>query len=272
MASLIEYLEWRSVPEEAVKLAYSDAVRSTGEFLGYLPGKALGMIPNTPTPLKAMLASGIVGAGLGYGAGYAGEHMLPNNWQRGKLRKTMALIGALTGAAPAMAWGLGNKLNGADFNDDSFLNTPKVENNYDWPPAPVSEDYRIGDVLWPSKIKTAESLTGLDLTKTLIDTQELERTIWGDPRVAPRLPNNVQAATSGLMAAAREVSSSPRFVTPADMAHVTAGMGVGWLSGAIVGKALGVLTGLPSSAQETLKQTGMWAGAIRTIIPTAFGG
>jgi hypothetical protein len=40
-----------------------------------------------------------------------------------------------------------------------------------------------------------------------------------------------------------------------DVARISAGMGSGYLSGAIVGKVLGTLTGMPGSTQDRLKQT-----------------
>jgi hypothetical protein len=48
-------------------------------------------------------------------------------------------------------------------------------------------------------------------------------------------------------------------------------MGSGLASGMLVGKALGALAGLTPGAQQTLKRTGMWAGALMNIVPRAFG-
>ena len=50
------------------------------------------------------------------------------------------------------------------------------------------------------------------------------------------------------------------------------GMGTGYMSGLLVGKALGAMMGMPKDTQDKLKTTGMWAGVIANIIPKAFGG
>jgi hypothetical protein len=57
-----------------------------------------------------------------------------------------------------------------------------------------------------------------------------------------------------------------------DMGRMAAGMGSGYLSGALVGKGLGLLFGMPESTQERLKETGMFAGVISNLVPVAFGG
>ena len=53
---------------------------------------------------------------------------------------------------------------------------------------------------------------------------------------------------------------------------MAAGMGSGYMSGALVGKALGTMMGMPQERQEQLKSTGLWAGMIANLVPIAFGG
>ena len=55
-----------------------------------------------------------------------------------------------------------------------------------------------------------------------------------------------------------------------DMGKITAGMGSGYLSGMIVGKVLGALTGMPETTQNRLKSTGMWAGMLANVAPIMF--
>jgi len=104
-----------------VKVAYSPTLRRAGELLNFFPGKYPGGIPNAPSPLAATLTGGLVGAGLGYGAGWLGEKLLPSSWRRGRLRRTLALIGGLTGSTPGAMWTLSALSRGRSLTDGSDL-------------------------------------------------------------------------------------------------------------------------------------------------------
>jgi len=47
-----------------VKVAHSSTLRRAGELLNFFPGQYADGVPNHPSPLAAMLTSGVVGAGL----------------------------------------------------------------------------------------------------------------------------------------------------------------------------------------------------------------
>jgi hypothetical protein len=52
-------------------------------------------------PIANILAGGAVGAGLGYDAGFLGELLLPREeFERGRLRRSGAVLGAALGAVP----------------------------------------------------------------------------------------------------------------------------------------------------------------------------
>ena len=51
------------------------------------------------------------------------------------------------------------------------------------------------------------------------------------------------------------------------MGRMAVGMGSGYLSGALVGKSPGALTGMPDSAQDELKSVGLWAGIAKSLVP-----
>lgn len=106
----------RAASGEWVKVAYSPAVRGVGEALNFFPGHYPGGIPNHPSPLAAMLASAVVGGGLGYGGGYLAEKLLPQGYGR-KLKRTGLILGALAGAAPAAAWAYTNRKTGHRLTD-----------------------------------------------------------------------------------------------------------------------------------------------------------
>lgn len=99
-----------------VKIAHSQALHRLGELLNFFPGQYSEGIPNHPSPLAAMLTSGLVGAGLGYGGGKLLGALAPRGYG-GNLGRTGMLLGGALGAAPGLAWGGTNKLIGRPFND-----------------------------------------------------------------------------------------------------------------------------------------------------------
>lgn len=115
-----------------VKVAYSPALRRAGELLNFFPGQYAGGVPNSPSPLAAMLTSGLVGAGLGWGLGTLGNKLLPDGYG-GHLGRTGAALGGLLGAAPGAFWGLSNKSIGRRFNDPILLNDGPDAEPIDYP-------------------------------------------------------------------------------------------------------------------------------------------
>lgn len=83
-----------------VKVAYSNVLKTIAENLNFIPGKYLGMIPNNPNPLAAMLTSGLVGAGLGYGTGRLAKAIAPEGWGE-NLPRSLALLGGGLGVGAA---------------------------------------------------------------------------------------------------------------------------------------------------------------------------
>jgi hypothetical protein len=128
-------------------------------------------------------------------------------------------------------------------------------------------------------LKQAISQTGVDefgLDDVALPVDNLTRTIWQDPRVSGPLTLPQQAALTGLLQAAqtqRETGTGQAapWVYPSDVARIAAGMGSGYLSGAIVGKVLGGLAGAPESVQDRLKNMGLWAGVVQGVLPLVFG-
>jgi hypothetical protein len=114
-----------------VKVAHSPTLRRAGEIGNFFPGQFPGGIPNNPSPIAAMLTSGLLGAGLGWGTGKLIGKLLPEGYGK-KLGRTGLLLGGALGAAPGAFWGLTNKLDGRSFNDPSLLNHQAGEevNNY----------------------------------------------------------------------------------------------------------------------------------------------
>lgn len=264
MPSLLEPTEeeWQAVPEQAIaiykaaydaeKPPYSPTMRHIGEALQMMPSST--GIPNLPNPLSSMLAGGMLGAGAGYGMGWLGEHILPEHWQRGRLRRTAAILGGLGGAIPGALWMYANHATGKSPLAGPIYNGPPMKNAH-FKEALLAGAGEIGDL-------------------PLIDAREFNENIWRNPNVAPYIPVATRAAASGLLAGAAHLAEDSRpsnMVSPFDVARLAAGMGSGYMSGLAVGKTLGLLTGMPQETQDFLKNTGMYAGIVKTIVPKAFG-
>lgn len=295
-----ELFAWRSVPEAAIadykaalpqiKEAQKLVERGNRTLMDGLlegwnlvPGHYPGGIPNSPGPLQSMLTGGLAGGALGYGAGWLGEKLMPERWQKNRLKWTLAMMGMGGGMLPGAIMGTVYKANGLPFSGDGSLLRRKslvpppaadlgktaVDNGF------VSDDYhsRMATIAVDTFHKAADfGITGFGSDPIPVDT--FNRVLWADPRVADRLEPATQAAASGLTLAAANLPGKRQtnFVTPMDMARVAAGMGSGYVSGAIVGKGLGLLLGMPEATQERLKNTGMWAGIVANLVPIAFGG
>ncbi len=303
----LENIAWRCVPKAAL-LKYSkirdkvetiwtkeanlkDRMLELLQIVPYTPGKG---IPNRASPLAGMLVGGMAGAGLGYGLGWAGEKLLPDNWEPGKLRKNLALMGLGAGAAIPAGRGIWNVTHGRSFNDMSMYqpgySAAQARQSMDL----IDQGKTVPQQTWQDTTNVgrqagaalADGVSGLiggfnkesedttGLYGAPFDPDEFNEMLWQDSRIANRLPNNYQAAASGLVTGAANLpnkSGPSSYVTPMDMARMTAGMGSGYVSGLLVGKVLGGLMGLPESTQETLKNTGMYAGLLKSVIPIAFG-
>jgi hypothetical protein len=255
------------------KRAFNPTARAAGSLGGYFPDY-FGKIPGVPSPLAAMLASGALGAGLGYGTGWVAEKFLPEKWQRNRLRRTLAVMGGLGAAAPAAIWGASNMMDQGlpGLVSGSPLDTPPDVNG-------VFRDYnaqgvKTGAFDHPNAF-TAMGEGDTGAFPAPIDAEKLVRTVYAPP-VAQQLTPQMQAATTGLVVGAGHHQTGgsymPRLVSPVAVGQMAAGMGSGWLSGMLVGKVLGALTGMPDSAQQRLKNTGLWAGAIANMVPLAFPG
>lgn len=116
-----------------IKVAYSPTVRRLGEYLNFFPGNYPGDVPNHPSPVAAMLTSGLLGAGLGYGTGALLGHLLPEGYGD-NLGRTGLVLGGALGATPGALWGLTNKFGlGRRFNDPILLDQKATDEPIDYP-------------------------------------------------------------------------------------------------------------------------------------------
>lgn len=255
-----------------VKVAYSPALVRLGKLLNFFPDKSIPW--NKPSPLAAMLTSGLVGGGLGYGLGWAGEKILPDSWQKpGRTRKSLAILGAMMGAAPGAAWGLTNAKTDRPFNSDELLKeNTKARPRYGRVDLSMLREKASSDFVkeaFGPEGRFSSGATGGEP----VNINRLGQVLW-DVGAGPQ----TSAATMASVYAAQKLPGGvgPGYVTPHQTGLLgtmmgAAGGGVkGYATGWGVGKALGILTGMPQPAQNVLKRTGTMLGVINTLVPRLF--
>lgn len=304
----LSYQELTDPDAEWVKVAYSTTVRRAGELLNFFPGQYPGGIPNSPSPLAAMLTSGVLGAGLGWGGGKLLEKVMPQHYGK-NLSRTGMLLGGLAGAVPGAIWGGTNTLINKPFNDNSLLNhAPNAEPD-------IVGDYRDGtnmqqDLQQPEASELLEDITrraetaplhrfkfsaALDAvelsplylaaclktasafgtqaskqkTNADVNIDALGRTLW-ESGASPQLAT---ATLAGMQAAQRmpDPESQPGWVTGRQLGQLTAQAVGDYGKGYLVGTALNAIVGTPH--RPSLFGVGNVAlGLIGTVIPKLFGG
>lgn len=220
---------------------YSGLMDQAGVVAQWWPG-TIGGIPNKPGPLSSLAVMGMLGAGAGNLAGRALSYHPAFDSETVTNRATA--LGGLLGLLPGAAYMGMNAMAGKSALGGRVLELKKQS------------------LLDPT----------LFSRPNLIPVEQLQHMIWEDPDVAGRLPIHIAAATSALVEGAnRHRRSETPFVTPADIARMAVGLGSGYTSGLLVGKALGGLFGVSDSAQEVLRRSGAAAGLLQTFVPLAFG-
>lgn len=278
-----------------VKVAYSPALRRIGELLNFFPGKYPGGIPNYPSPLTAMLTTGLVGGGLGYGTGWLAEKILPRGWG-GKLKRTGAVLGALLGAAPGGMWLASNLMTGRGPLDSSVLDSPRPSPWYsdqevsgepmDMPPQPLGDAPRREGARALRKLGAFYEDAVRNFVKHAFDDEfggfapprvptpydvnvnALGQTLW-QAGAAPQTAGSVM----GTMYAAQQLPdprSEPGWVTAGQLGQLAANAGKDYLTGALVGAALNAVVGTPFRA-TTYGAGNAVLGIIKSVVPRLFG-
>lgn len=285
-------------PWVIVKTAADPTIAAIAGALNFKP-TAFNQLFGGPSPLAAAIASGLVGAGLGYGAGALGENLLPeSDFRRGRLRKTLATIGALTAASPAALWGATSYahhpetpgpqalISGWPFRPEDSKDSPiEIDVDPDDGEQHAKSD-KLNEILEKATKKLASDCAKLRVKDRLYKSAQLNnvfdggtglaelanmpmihrdqfgRAVWQDSNT----PIPIRAATTGLVNAASYMNDNSPFVSPWDVARVTAG---GAARGMLVGKTLGVLAGLKPESQDRLQRAGVWGGMLQSVIPGA---
>jgi hypothetical protein len=255
-----------------VKVAYSPTLRRTGELLQFLPSKDIPGFGGRP--IASAVASGLLGAGLGYGAGVVGERLLPESMKtKGTLRKRLATIGGLGGAAIGALPGLVNLHDGRSFNDATLWQGHPDD---PWEGGNLSENYKNAvDQYVTKQADTVGSVGGPSFEQMpLVRMNDLGQVLWGT-NANPQ----TTAMTMGAMYGASQMpdrTARPGYVTPHQtglfgMAMGAAGGGIrGYLTGRSVGVGLGLLTGMPQKTQNVVTQSGLALGVINSLVPRLY--
>lgn len=252
-----------------VKIAYSPSLRALGEILHYYPSKHVNT--GGGHPVAAVVASSLLGTGLGYGAGALYEKIMPE-WAvtPGETRRRFARNGALIGAGVGAVPGVFNLASGRRFSDPTLFNHQADE---PWQGAQVPS--KLAPVA--AKIAAARSLSTGTLAASdgpAVQVDALGRVLQGGQTTAL-----LQAMTLGAMYGASQIddpTAQPGEVTPHQlgmfgMLSGAAGGGLkGYVAGRMVGASLGALTALPPQAQDTLARTGAVAGVLNSLVPQLF--
>ncbi len=254
-----------------VKVAYSPTIRRVAESLQFLPSSKGDFIGGRP--LASTLATGILGAGLGYGGGYLAEKLLPGfvHDKDVDLKKRYALAGGLGGAALGATPGLLNKMVGRKFNDRTLWNDQSDE---PWEDSLVTSQYKSAAESYIAK-NAYGTIGGPSFKEIpLVKHDALGRVVY-NTGLGPQLAQATMGAAYGA-SQMPDPNSTPNGFTPNQMGLFGMAMGAagggakGYLTGLAVGKTLGLLTGMPAGTQSKLRNTGAMAGAIGTVVPRLF--
>lgn len=281
-----------------VKVAHSATLHRAGELANFFPGQYPGGIPNAPSPLAAMLTSGLLGAGLGWGAGKLIGSRLPRGYGD-NLARTGALLGGAVGAAPGALWGATNTLAGKGFNDPSLLNHPAGAEPETYPVAadganasqlPESSHtpgllhdlqeaahnaplhrLKLGSAYLAAVEKVASTFGTPDLREAHpadVNIDHLGRVLW-DTGASPGLA----ATTMGGMYAAQQLPdarSRPGWVTGNQLGQLAANAAGDYATGYLVGAAINAAVGTPYRA-STLGAGTAVLGVLGAVVPRLLG-
>lgn len=232
--------------------------KAIGQAAGFVPGPVTDVLGG-PNPISSSLAGGVLGAGLGYGTGWLLEHLFPERYaERGPLRTTTGILGALLGAGPGLAWGAANVSNNLPFGAGFKEVQAMVDEEIPEECRELDEQYSVAIT------KAAQNL----VNEPFINVDQFNQTVLSpEDKVTPM---NIRSGTIGLTSSASILRGSP-VVSPSDIGRVALGAGTGLAAGTFVGRVLGSLAGLTPEMQNKLQDVGLWGGILKNVIPMAFG-
>jgi len=275
--------------EPWVKVAYSQTLKTIAENLNFIPGKYFGTIPNHPNPLAAMLTSGLVGAGLGYGAGKLIKTVAPEGYGD-ELPSSLAMLGGLTGTGAA---GLLRAYPSLMEGKSLFSNWPHAD-PIDYSKFKPETEFPVS---YPED-KPKKSMFGSMFGKLSFDLihekiAEFEEDAFGPASFSPRTPTpfdvnvdalgrtlwqtgaspQMMAGTLATMYSASHMPSDrriPGYVTGDQLGKLAVNAAGNYATGFLAGYALNKVVGTPYTAPQ-FGLGNVALGVIGAVIPKIFG-
>lgn len=263
-------------------------------------------------PLTNAIAGGLLAGGLGYGAGALVENMMPERYvERGKLRKTLGLLGLGGGALPGLWQAHVNSQNAAEAGKPlGFLGSLTTPNEH----VPINQaaidsgnhlragwekqfddklhmmEEALRDAPLPSDmfLKAAAGFAGAganDLRSVPMDAfnraiwndvtrgvnQYGTKSTWGDDTQSLHTPPAIGAAASGLVSGIQQMYGGADLLNPKHFITGLVAAGIDASTARVAGGVLGALGGLRPAAQEKLQELGLWGGFIRGSVGSVLG-
>jgi len=251
-----------------------------------------------PTPLSNGIVTSLLGAGLGYGAGTLAENLFPERYiERGKLRRTLAAMGALGGVGVAGVNAYANAralrtgmLSGLVTHNKTPVVYPYEQKKLDALQEKASFD-QFGDDFLRQQMNQQLGMNAMQsmnqqqfmqqgsqspMYQPSVPVAQFNNAMWNDVRKGmtngfdSHTPPQYAAAMTGLMSGISVNNNSP-IIRPIDVVTGIASAGVGLATAHIVGKTLSALAGLTPAGQNKLQDMGLWGGMMHAIVPPMFG-
>ena len=247
-----------------------------------------------PTPLSNGIVASVLGAGAGYGAGALAENLFPERYiERGKLRRTLAAMGALGGVGIAGVNSYANAralrtsmLKGLLTNNKTPVVYPSQQEKqsfeqFDGGFLNQQMNQQMGRNAAQQFEQQQFMSSGFNqspqsMYQPSVPVAQFNNAMWNDVRKGMtngfdnHTPPQYAAATTGLMSGISANNNSP-IIRPIDVVTGIASAGVGLATAHIVGKTLSALAGLTPAGQNKLQDMGLWGGMMHAIVPSMFG-
>lgn len=257
----------------------SDHVKLAAQSLQWLgkPHLAAQTALGGPNPLTSTIVSGLLGAGLGLGAGHIAETVLPRRYlKKGPPRSSLALLGGLAGAALPLARGA------ASYKREGLVGLFKQDAN----PVPVSDLFRKASAAYMADLPLD---AGTALAES-IPVDAFNNAVWNDVRAGgansnpygTKSPwgNNEQrlftplsppqaALATGLVSGIGSALNKD-YLSPADIARGLVGAGIGGTVANVFAGVAGALFGVSPEAQAKLQDMGAIGGFFAPLVNKMF--
>ena len=223
-----------------------------------------------PTPLSNGIVTGLMAGGLGYGAGALAENLFPERYvERGKLRRTLGIAGALSG----VGLGLSNAYVNGRARHTNMLSGLITSNNAE----PIPYDIAVKkSAFGNSGFGNERPEMQQPFYAPSINVPQFNNAVWSDVGrgtahgFQTHTPPQYAAAVTGMMSGLSAQQQSP-MISPMTVIRGIASAGVGLATANIAGRALAALGGLTPEGQNKLQDMGLWGGMMHAIVPTMFG-